>query len=196
MSINKLAAAIVAVALTLTACSADTNSDPGTAAGAFNDADVLFAQQMIPHHHQALLMASMAQRNADTEEVRQLAGRIEAAQQPEIDQMLSWLNDWRGQLPNPKGHMMVGDGKGEQHNMTGMMGSRQLRKLDRATGPNFDRLWLSMMIEHHQGAVEMAQQEQSDGIYPDAVALAKHIETSQAAEIALMKELLAAQGTK
>ena len=103
--------------------------------------------------------------------------------------MTSWLNAWGKDAPSGTGmggmdNNMGGDG------MPGMMGESEMNDLDTATGTRFDRMFLTMMIEHHTGAIEMAKTEQADGQNPDAVALAKKIEADQTAEIAVMKDLL------
>lgn len=166
-----------------------TSSTGGSTSSSFNDADIRFAQSMIPHHQQAVVMAKMTGSHASSPDVKSLADKIEAAQGPEIASMTAWLNAWGKEVPSADGmggmdHAMGGDG------MPGMMGESQMNNLDTATGSGFDRMFLTMMIEHHTGAIEMAKTEQTDGQNPDAVALAKKIETDQTAEIAVMKDLL------
>jgi uncharacterized protein (DUF305 family) len=194
-------AVILLASVTLAGCGDDSNSGsmPGmnhgtkstaapngaaTPAGEFNDADVTFATQMIPHHQQALQMASMAGYQATTPEVQQLATAIQAAQDPEIKLMSGWLTTWGKPIPSPQ---HGGHGMGE---MPGMMTEDQLHDLGMTEGPMFDRTWTLMMIKHHQGAVTMAKTEQTTGKDPAAIALAKKIETAQNREIAAMKRLL------
>jgi uncharacterized protein (DUF305 family) len=161
---------------------------PGNSAtpvGEFNDADVTFASRMIPHHQQAVQMASMAGYQATTPEVKRLAAAIQAAQDPEIKVMSGWLTTWGKPVPSPQ--------HGSHHGtdeMPGMMTEDELSELGRAKGSMFDRMWLQMMIRHHQGAVAMAKTEQTAGKDPAAVALAKKIEADQNREIATMKRLL------
>ena len=189
-----IALALVA-ALALAGCgnAKDNTSNNGSTGGSqstsFNDADVTFAQSMIPHHQQAVVMAKMAESHASSPEVKSLAAKIEAAQGPEIATMTGWLNTWGKAVPSGTGmggmdHNMGGDG------MPGMMGESEMTDLDKAMGTGFDRMFLTMMIEHHTGAIEMAKTEQADGQNPDAVVLAKKIEADQTAEIAVMKDLL------
>ncbi|GAB2637217.1 DUF305 domain-containing protein [Kribbella swartbergensis] len=195
------AAVILLATVSLAGCGDDSNggSMPGmdhgaataapsssaTPAGEFNDADVTFASQMIPHHQQAVQMASMAGYQATTPEVKQLATAIKAAQDPEIKLMSGWLTAWGKPVPSPQhgGHHGADE-------MPGMMTEDELSELGRAKGSMFDRMWLQMMIKHHQGAVTMAKTEQTAGKDPAAVALAKKIEADQNREIATMKRLL------
>ena len=176
---------VIVAALAFAACG--SNSSSSSSAGAtFDDADVTFTQSMIPHHQQAVEMAKMAQKHASTPEVKQLADKIEAAQGPEITTMTGWLKDWGKQMPSDSM-------SGMDHSSgttTGMMSDADMKKLDAATGPAFNKMFLSMMISHHSGAIEMAKTEQKDGKNADAVALAKKIEAAQMTEIAEMKKLL------
>jgi uncharacterized protein (DUF305 family) len=192
-SIAALALAI-ATALTLTACGEQTGSEAsesGTPA-AFDDADVAFAQQMIPHHEQAVLMSQMAESHASSAEVRRLAAGIEDAQGPEIDTMSGWLEEWGEDVPDGSmGGMDHGmQGMRGMAGMPGMMSERQLGSLGRAHGGSWDRMFLRMMIAHHEGAIEMANTEIADGQNDDAVALAGRIVEAQQAEIEQMREML------
>ncbi len=184
----------VTAALGLTACADDT-SDPGPAAGSeassqFNDADVNFAQQMIPHHQQAVEMAELAADRAANDEVRQLAEDVEAAQGPEIETMTGWLQAWEQEVPS--GSMDHGDmGHGDMDGgMAGMMTEEDMSALADAKGNEFDQMWLKMMVAHHEGAIAMARTEQANGQNPDAIALAKQIAADQEAEIDQMRQLL------
>jgi uncharacterized protein (DUF305 family) len=172
----------------------DDDSASADASAEHNNADVRFAQQMIPHHAQAVAMAQMAESHAESDEVRALAADIEAAQGPEIELMSGWLESWSEDVPaTGMGHGAASDNMhdmGGTDDMPGMMSGEDMESLDGAHGRGFDRMFLEMMIEHHEGAIEMARTEQADGQYPDAVALAKTIEKVQAAEIATMQELL------
>lgn len=185
-----LALALVA-ALALTGCgsAADNAATSGGSSSNtdFNDADVTFARSMIPHHAQAVVMAKMAQSHAQSSEVKDLAAKIEAAQGPEIDTMSGWLQAWGQEEPTGSG--MGGMNPGSD-GMPGMMGDDDMMSLDSADGAGFDGMFLTMMIEHHEGAIEMAKTEQVDGKNADAVALAKKIEADQTAEIAQMKDML------
>lgn len=193
----------LATPVLLTACGGedDTAADIPESAE-FNAADVDFASGMIPHHAQALVMVDMADGRDISPETADLMERIEAAQAPEIEQMTGWLEDWDQPVPdlgdmNDMGsgdmgdmdHSDMGD-MGEMDGMTGMMSAEDMADLDAAQGSAFEQMWLSMMIEHHEGAVEMSEVELEEGEYADALALAESIIESQEAEIAEMEALL------
>lgn len=158
----------------------DAGADPAAEA---NDADVMFAQMMIPHHEQALVMSRIV---LDTEGVDpavvDLATRIEGAQEPEITTMEGFLDEW--------GAEPMGDHSG--HEMDGMLSDEEIRALEDADAATLSRLFLEGMIAHHEGAVDMAEAELADGENPQALALAQEIVDAQEAEIAEMQELLAA----
>jgi uncharacterized protein (DUF305 family) len=115
----------------------------------FNDADVAFAQGMIPHHEQAVAMAELAldPTSGAGPAVLDLAARIEAGQGPEIELMTGWLTAREQPLEMDMGH---------DHDMSavdGMMSAEDMEALAAATGADFDRLWTEMMIDHHEGAI-------------------------------------------
>lgn len=160
----------------------------------FNEADVAFARNMVPHHEQAVRMSEQVPSRTEQPQVRELANRIGSAQRPEIERMNGWLRDWNAGPDRPGqhgAHQMPG---GQQmpggHQMHGMMGPEQMADLERARGSDFDREWVRMMIEHHRGAVEMARTEQDRGRNPEAKQLAGHMVDSQRAEIDEMSALL------
>lgn len=192
---------VLAGALTLTGCGTDTNTDNNTdsatkaGAGAsvstqHNQADTAFAQAMIPHHGQAIDMAKMARSGASRAEVKKLAADIEAAQRPEITKMTGWLKAWEEDVPSTKAGMSGMDHGSNDHSMPGMMTTAQMNQLGKARGASFDRMFLQMMIKHHQGALEMARTEKAEGKNDQAVKLAASIEASQTAEIAKMRQML------
>jgi uncharacterized protein (DUF305 family) len=160
-----------------------------------NDADVTFAQHMIPHHQQAIEMSDMllAKQGIDPR-VTELANQIKAAQGPEIQQMQGWLNQWGNPpMPMPSGGM---PGHGEMPGMSGtpmagMMSDADMTALQNAQGAEASKLFLTQMIEHHQGAITMAQTEIKDGQYPAAIEMAKAIVTAQQREIDTMNGILA-----
>src|SRR5262245_16345863 len=151
-------------------------------ASSFNDADVMFAQRMIPHHQQAIEMAQMAPSHAQNPKVKHLAAEIVVAQAPEIKTMTGWLHAWGKPVPTGMPGMMSP--------VPGMMSPQDMSQLMAAHGAHFDRMFLQMMIRHHQGAVDMAKTEQARGLNPDAKKLAQQIETSQTAQIAQMQQML------
>ncbi|MGW2962303.1 DUF305 domain-containing protein [Streptomyces sp. NPDC001220] len=159
-------------------------SASGMAAGAHNAQDVTFAQRMIPHHRQALEMAGLAAGRASSARVKDLAARIEKAQDPEIKTMSGWLKAWGEDVP------MAGMDHSGHTGMAGMMDDADMTALKKAEGTDFDTMFLTMMVEHHRGAVEMATTERSHGAYAPATGLAGDIVAAQNAEIKQMKQLL------
>jgi uncharacterized protein (DUF305 family) len=159
-------------------------SGPAVAAD-HNDADISFAQQMIQHHAQAIEMAKLGPQRATSPEVKDLAARIENAQQPEIDTMSTWLRSWGATVPTGD---MAGHG---MESGAGVMTAEQMQQLAQASGADFDRMWLQMMTAHHEGAVQMAMTELQQGGNADAKKLAQTIIDTQQAEINEMNALLA-----
>ncbi|MEK8073209.1 DUF305 domain-containing protein [Rhodococcoides navarretei] len=167
--------------------STPASSAPASSTAQFNDADVMFAQMMYPHHAQAVEMADLANGRTDNPEVLSLASAIAAAQQPEMDQMTTWLTEWGQPMPD----MDMGDMGGMDHSSgSGMMTAQDMDALMAASGPEFDRQWLTMMIAHHTGAIEMANTEIADGSNPDALEMARAIVATQQQEIETMQRLL------
>jgi uncharacterized protein (DUF305 family) len=137
-----------------------------------NQADVVFLQNMITHHIQALAMSQMARNQASSSQVKDLAGRIETEQSPQIQQMSGLLTEWRVPAPSTAGAM-------GRAGMPGMV-----------NGTGFDRMFLQMMIVHHQGAVDMSQTELAQGSNSITRNLAQQIISAQQAEISEMQALL------
>lgn len=191
----RLTGGLIAGTLFLVGCSegssgssADSNSETESSASeeaAFNDADVAFAQGMIPHHEGALMMADVALSRATDSRVMDLAQRIQAGQDPEIELMSGWLDEW-GQPRQSGGMDGMDHGAEDMGGMDMDMGMEDMP----AEGPDFDRMWLEAMIEHHKGAVEMARTEIEDGQSSDAVQLARVIVETQTLEITEMEALL------
>ena len=197
-----LALASLALGLTVAGCAgttptasdtpAATASTSGTAAESpvlgdgHNSADTEFAQMMIEHHVGAIEMADLALERATTPEVRNLAERIRAAQGPEIDQMTTWL-EGEGE-PTTAGNM-TGMDHGSME-MDGLDQTEAMAELEEATGSDFDRRFLQLMIAHHTGALEMAQAQLDDGVNTEMRDLAQTIIDAQEAEIAEMEDLL------
>lgn len=198
-----------------TSAAASASASPSAAGSdaAHNDADVAFAQGMIPHHQQAIEMVDMllAKQGIDPEVVS-VANTIKNDQGPEIAQMRGWLQEWgvsSSSTPAPSGtempghnmpghsmpgHQMPSGEMGDMPGMSGgghgMMSDADMAALQNAQGAEASRLFLTQMIEHHNGAIMMAQQEIDNGQFPPAVELARSIAASQQAEIDTMQGML------
>jgi uncharacterized protein (DUF305 family) len=144
----------------------------------FSGADIMFAQMMIPHHEQALLMSGFAETRSSNEEVKKLARQIYAEQEPEIAQMKLWLEKTNSSID--MGHDM---------GMNGMLTDSEIEAMKSATGKAFDRLFLEGMIAHHEGAIHMAEMI-VDSDNAEAKKLGQSIQVTQQREIDLMKEML------
>jgi uncharacterized protein (DUF305 family) len=176
-----------------------------------NQADAMFTRMMIPHHEQAVEMSNLMLSKADiSPDIMDLATRIKDAQGPEIETMKSWLETWddamgpnstespdMGDMGNMNGggedtdEDNMGSGSGQMNGMEGMMSDDQMSELESAEGTEASRLFLESMTAHHEGAISMAQTEIDNGENTEVIELAKTIMTTQQAEIAEMKELLA-----
>jgi len=161
--------------------STSATGSPSAATDQSRAGDVMFAQMMIPHHEQAVDMADIALSKQDVSaQVRQLATQIKAAQDPEIQTMSQWLQTWGAGQPST----------GMDHGMgEGMMSQADMDSLSKAAGADFDAKWVTMMIEHHQGAITMAKQVLSTTKDDQVKTLAEAIVTAQTNEIATMKGL-------
>lgn len=200
----------------LTACGDDTDAAQSTETSTteHNDADVAFASDMIQHHAQALSMVDLTLDRSLAPEVQALAEDIRAAQAPEIETMADWLTSWGEEVPETmrdhvnSGHDMddmsdnmegMEDMEGMEgmegmdggEEMPGMMSAEDMDALENASDEEFQDMWLEMMIEHHEGAVEMAETERAEGRFKDAVDLAGQVVEAQTEEIETMKGLLA-----
>lgn len=177
----------IATALVLAACTTPFGTMEGmdhSAANMFNNADETFLMEMIAHHEQAIEMADMVlDEDGVDEQVTELAQKIKAAQGPEIETMKSWLDDW--------GMEFVDSGMEGMDHSGGMMSDDDMALLENATGADASRVFLELMIEHHQGAIVMAQRQLDNGVSLDALELAQAIIDDQTAEIAVMQALLA-----
>lgn len=205
---NVLIAATVAATFLLTGCAmsmspaqtpASASSGSGAVVATGSDADITFAQLMISHHGQAVEMADMALQQATSAEVTDLATQIKAAQDPEIGQMRGWLQQWGapeqmdgmdGMDHGDMGHGDSGSGDSGGQSAGGMMTDEDMGALGDASGADFDRMWLTMMIAHHEGAIKMAEQVKAESTTPDVIALADAIVAGQKKEIETMQQLL------
>lgn len=147
----------------------------------WNDDDATFLEMMIPHHRQALDMAELARVQAQDPQVLAVADRIAAAQAPEILVMADWLTDHDLEAPS---------GADLHHSMVGMLSDEQMAELARAAGSHFDRLFLTGMIQHHQGAVAMALDVMTAGEDLQVNELANDVNAGQSAEIVRLPRLL------
>lgn len=166
-----------------------TSSPPAAVSAEHDPADVAFAQGMIPHHVQAISMARLAPTRTSSAEVNALAVKIEGAQDPEIGLMNSMLTAWGSPTvaADPNGsHALPGTGTP----MAGMMSDAQMGQLSSLSGAAFDRTFLQMMMQHHAGAIQMAQAEQAQGANPQAKDLAGRIIADQQQEIVQMRTML------
>ena len=147
---------------------------------------------MIPHHEQALEMSEIALAGDASGPVVKLARAIQRAQGPEIILMRQWLDDWGAEeLPHAgtAGETTTADDHGDDHAMPGMASGEQLLALAEASGPDFDRQWLDLMIAHHEGAIEMAEQVLATTDDLEVEALAAEVVATQQAEIDQMRAL-------
>ena len=163
-----------------------TSTAPSQSAAAFNAADEMFVTMMIPHHQQAIEMADLILgKDGIDERVVTLAQQIKDAQGPEIETMQGWLQEWGLPSPDPSAGGMEGMDHGD-----GMMSEEDMAALESATGVEATRLFLQGMIEHHNGAIMMAETELSNGQNPDALELAQQVIDGQSAEVTTMQEIL------
>jgi uncharacterized protein (DUF305 family) len=156
---------------------------------AYSQADVLFMQDMIPHHHQAMEMAELVADRTNNPEIIDLAGRIDASQGDEIAFMQQWLAERGEQVPDPTEHGAMHT----THSMAGMATPEQMAALSAAKGIDFDRLFLELMIRHHDGAVTMVEEllEQPGAAYdPVLFEFTSDITNDQTTEIERMNGLL------
>ena len=116
----------------------------------YTAADVDFMQGMIIHHYQAFLMSEMATSRTNNQTILDLAGRIDISQQDEISFMENWLLDMGQTVPDPSksNHM-------HHHKMMGMATPEQMQQLSQSDSTDFDRMYLNLMIKHHEGAIDM-----------------------------------------
>jgi uncharacterized protein (DUF305 family) len=176
--------------LLVTGCSSDNStnsagsvetSDSSTTDQSSADlADIAFAQMMIPHHEQAVVMSEYAPLNTDNPEILALAQEILDAQGPEIEQMNAILERFGSNLGGHGGHVMAG-----------MLTDQELEVLRAANGAEFDQLFLAGMIAHHEGAIDMAEDVLVAGSDPEVRVLAETIILGQQNEIESMQKLLA-----
>lgn len=187
-----LGTSALALALALTGCSVDSSetkskdssSSTEAPATSANAADEMFVTMMIPHHQQAIDMADILLEKDDADaRVTELAQNVKDAQGPEIERMLSWLEEW-GVTYDPDSGMDHGSGDG-------MMSESDMTALEDASGADASRLFLEQMIMHHEGAVDMARTALQDASNPEVLELAEQVIDDQTSEIGEMNDLIA-----
>jgi uncharacterized protein (DUF305 family) len=192
MKFNRILIAGLVPIVFLSACGGSSNADvvgdvvEVVASNVkFNDADVMFAQMMIPHHEQAIEMSEIAldPTVGAGNVVRALAISIKAAQDPEIAMMTGFLSSWKQSLT-------VDESVDHSDMMSGMLTLDEISNLSTLRGAEFDRAWMLGMIAHHEGAIEMAKDVIPDGTNAAVRTLANAIVTAQDSEIAEMKKLI------
>ena len=161
--------------------SGSSSSGTSDSTKALSSSEIDFLTMMIPHHEQAIEMSGLALTRSDDDEVLQLAEQIKNAQGPEISQMRSLLQEF-GIEENPSSHAA---------HMHGMLTDNEMRELETANGSAFDRLFLTGMIKHHEGAIDMVALV---GDSQRLSSLGEAIFTAQNDEITKMQEMLARKG--
>jgi uncharacterized protein (DUF305 family) len=181
-------AALLGLMILVTGCSSDSGSTAaGSASSTFNEADVKFAQTMIPHNEQAVEMAdAISAKQGVPPEITQLAQQIKDAQVPEVAALRGFLAGWEQPL--------IPDHSSEAHEnwaAEGVLTPEEMQALNAAAAGKGQRLFLRGMIKHHKGAIAMVQEEIDNGENPDAVKLAQGIKDGQSAEVKTMETLFA-----
>ncbi|MEM0953931.1 MAG: DUF305 domain-containing protein [Pseudomonadota bacterium] len=206
-SLRTVAVAVSAFSLSLAACAQDVpivqpgapgqssrllNADEAIAIAetSFSEYDVRFMQDMIPHHFQAVQMSALVKERTNSRELIDIAGRIDAAQADEIAFMKQWLQSRGFDAPDPADHHAMH----MSHTMAGMASPEQMKALAASEGVAFDRLFLELMIPHHEGAIAMVDGllgKPGSAYEPTLYQFANDITNSQSAEIERMNTLLA-----
>lgn len=202
-----LAAALVAAALAVGCSSAATSPSAGPAPQSAtpapvrkaNPADVHFMQGMIHHHAQALVMAGWSATHGASESIRTLSQRIIVSQTDEIKLMQQWLREMGEQVPEATPTAMRMNMGGREHEMLmpGMLTEAQMRQLEAARGLEFDRLFLTFMIQHHEGALTMVEDlfaAHGGGVDDFIYKIAADTFADQGSEIDRMQRMLDAMG--
>jgi uncharacterized protein (DUF305 family) len=156
--------------------------------------DTRFMQQMISHHAQALRIVALVKNLLTDPQAKAIAGRIEAAQRPEIAAMARWLTARGQQVPLEATYPLITP-DAEHSAMPGMAGKQQLEALARTRGQAADRMFLTLMITHHGGALRMALEQRQKGADDRATELSDDIFVTQTAEIGHMRQMLTRLGT-
>ncbi|MDP8992271.1 MAG: DUF305 domain-containing protein [Actinomycetota bacterium] len=169
---KRLATVLALVALALTACTTKKELKK------HNEADVSFVQAMIPHHEQAIHMVELALEHGNSPDVRKLATTIKIKQEEELKTMEHLLHEWHMKKEEHGGH-------GPEH--PGMLSEEKLKELEETEGVEFDKLFLELMIEHHEGAIHLAEEAEHKGENEEVEKLAAEIKRGQEHEIEKME---------
>ena len=189
-------AGVLLLTLLMSGCAnaraAQPSSSSPAARPAYTRADVSFVQGMIGHHAQALLMTRLVPTRTNRPELRLLAERIEVSQKAEIERMQRWLAKRSEPVPaaDATDHAAAGHGT----LMPGMLTAEELAALGNATGTAFERMFLTLMIRHHEGAIKMVEDllaTPDAGQEPELFMFASDVNADQSAEIRRMRALLA-----
>lgn len=180
-----LSASIVGCTVNIGMPSSQDTASQSDVSSEMSHEDIMFAQMMIPHHQQAVDMSDLALSNSTNPEILALAEKIKSEQAKEISQMQSWIDS--AGASDHMDHSMEDMG---MDSMNGMLTEEQLQQLSALSGNSFDVMFLTLMIEHHEGALQMVKMI-SQSQNPEAKALAEAIVTTQTAEIEQMKQILA-----
>ncbi|MCE7004507.1 DUF305 domain-containing protein [Kibdelosporangium philippinense] len=168
-----------AIALAVTGCSSlggsSTAAVPPAQASSHNQADVKFAQDMIPHHQQTIQMADLATRQATGQKVKIVAASVLSAEEKEIQMMKGWLTQWKAAHPDAAKH--------GGHDMPGMISTSDMTALEAMSGAAFDSQWLSMIEKHLESGVTMSKTVLAEGQSAEAKAMANEIIENQEAKI-------------
>jgi uncharacterized protein (DUF305 family) len=148
----------------------------------YNQTDVTFATELIPHHRQSLQMVRMVEQRDVDPKLKGFAAQLRVTQAVEIESMLSWLRDW--DVAVPSGDPSAGTGQ------PGTVTAADLAALQGSSGPDFERQWLRLMIRQHEDAIAIAEVENAEGEYPYAVALANTVMVGQASQVRTMELML------
>jgi uncharacterized protein (DUF305 family) len=192
MRIQRVAVVAVAAGGLLVGCGGTATSPaaaPPQPAGAapagsqerHNHDDVVFLQNMLPHHVQTGTMSDLAHTKAASLRVKTIALRIKAAQDQQITRIRNLLGAWGVPIPAD------GSGSGQ---VPGMLSDQQIQQLKSSSGGDFDQLFLQLMIDHQKGAIQLSQTELAQGSDPQARRLAQDTITGQQSEINQMQKLL------
>jgi uncharacterized protein (DUF305 family) len=185
------ASTVEAPAQQTTAPAAATPAADNKVRNGYTLADVRFMQGMIGHHAQALTMSALVPERTQRRDFHLMAERITLSQVSEIDQMKRWLQTRGESLPAEDAHVHAAMGHGEL--MPGMLTEAELTQLKNARGTEFEKLFLQLMIKHHEGALQMVKQlyaTPASGQEPELFILASDVDADQTAEIRRMRALL------